>query len=209
MISRFLKAIFIIIFIGAVWTFYRAMHIERWIDALLAGKPIGSAPQSPDSAFTPEVLYWWPNIQQWANQFNLDPDLVATVMQVESCGDPNAISSSGAQGLFQVMPFHFTLNAAALDPATNANAGLAFLVEVLNQARGDANLAMAAYNGGAGVIGLQADQWSAETRSYYYWVSGIYSEAKRGSNARLQEWLRAGGSTLCQQADRSLGIKLN
>lgn len=211
MISRFIKTIFVIILIGALWAFYRALHIEQWIDALLAGKPIpavvGSASANP--AFTPEVQYWWPSIQRWAAQYNLDPDLVATVMQVESCGDPNAISPDGAQGLFQVMPFHFAPDAATLDPATNANAGLAFLVSVLDQARGDVNLAMAAYNGGPNVIDLPTDRWSDQTRAYYYWVSGIYMEAKSGSSARLNEWLSAGGSALCQQADRSLQLKSN
>ena len=34
----------------------------------------------------------------WAEQYSLDPDIIATIMQIESCGDPNAVSSAGAQG---------------------------------------------------------------------------------------------------------------
>jgi soluble lytic murein transglycosylase-like protein len=211
MLSRFFKAIFIIIFIGALWTFYRALHIEQWIDAFLAGSPIDISTRSglANSTFTPEVQYWRQSIQQWAAQYNLDPDLVATIMQVESCGDPNAISPSGAQGLFQVMPFHFASDAPMLDPATNAQAGLSFLVDIINQARGDVNLAMAAYNGGPTMISLSSDQWSDQTRSYFYWVTGIYAGAKSGSSLRLQEWLKAGGWALCQQAAQSLQIKSN
>ena len=37
----------------------------------------------------------------------LDPDIIATIIQIESCGNPAARSTAGAQGLFQVMPFHF------------------------------------------------------------------------------------------------------
>ena len=207
MITRFFKVVFLLIFAVTLWAFYRAVHIEKWLDALFAGQPIIST--SSNSAFTPEIQYWWSNIQLWAKQYNLDPNLVATIMQIESCGDPNAVSSSGAQGLFQVMPFHFVLDAPMRDPATNAQAGLSFLVSVIDQARGDVNLAMAAYNGGQGVISLPIEQWADETRRYYYWGSGIYAEAKSGSSARLQEWLQAGGWALCQQADLSLQIKSN
>ncbi|MBI1856315.1 MAG: transglycosylase SLT domain-containing protein [Chloroflexi bacterium] len=51
--------------------------------------------------------YWAAAISRWANASNLDPNLVAVVMQIESCGNPSARSSAGAMGLFQVMPFHF------------------------------------------------------------------------------------------------------
>src|SRR3970040_424776 len=58
--------------------------------------------------FTPEVRHWTNAIVAWAELHQLDPNLVATVMQIESCGAPYVVSGSGAQGLFQVMPFHFT-----------------------------------------------------------------------------------------------------
>jgi soluble lytic murein transglycosylase-like protein len=210
MISRFFKAILLIIFAGTLWAFYRALHVEQWLNSAFAAPPIVTiAAAKPNPSFTPEVQHWWLDIQNWARQYNLDPDLVATIMQIESCGDPNAVSSSGAQGLFQVMPFHFTPAAPMRDPATNAQAGLTFLTSVIDQARGDVNLAMAAYNGGQGVIDLPIDQWADETRRYYYWGSGIYAESKRGSSARLQEWLQAGGAVLCQQAAQSLQIKSN
>src|ERR1051326_70323 len=49
--------------------------------------------------FTPEVQHWATPIMNWAAPYKLDPNLVATVMQIESCGAPHAVSSSGAQGL--------------------------------------------------------------------------------------------------------------
>src|SRR5262245_60640765 len=57
--------------------------------------------------FTPEVQYWTPRILVWAARYGVDPNMLATVIQIESCGDPTVGSSAGAQGLFQVMPFHF------------------------------------------------------------------------------------------------------
>src|SRR5688500_10923905 len=58
--------------------------------------------------FTNEIDYWSSDLVRWANAYDLDPNLLATVMQIESCGHPTVVSRAGAQGLFQVMPFHFS-----------------------------------------------------------------------------------------------------
>ena len=92
---------------------------------------IGEMPnQPPDiqistfmSGFSPSVQYWEDEILSWADTYLLDPYLVATVMQIESCGNPQAVSPVGAQGLFQVMPYHFYSGEDMLDPETNALRG--------------------------------------------------------------------------------------
>ncbi|MFC2028418.1 lytic transglycosylase domain-containing protein [Chloroflexota bacterium] len=152
--------------------------------------------------FTPEVLYWREMILGWSSQFDLDPNLVATIMQIESCGDPDAVSNAGAMGLFQVMPFHFELDENPFDPTTNALRGLNYLERSLEESEGDTSLAMAGYNGGIGIIWLSADNWVDETRRYVYWGSGIYQEAiqGKGTSLRLEEWLSRGGVSLCSQA---------
>jgi len=168
-----------------------------------------SAPLLPlSSVFTPEVQYWAGRIQVWASAAGLDPNLVATVMQIESCGDPRARSSAGAMGLFQVMPYHFTASDDPYAPDTNALRGLDYLRRSLETAYGDPRLALAGYNGGIGVIGWSEDSWAAETQRYAYWGSGIYTEASSGASEslRLQEWLRTSGETLCRQAHDRLGI---
>jgi soluble lytic murein transglycosylase-like protein len=158
--------------------------------------------------FTPEVRYWAEKIAGWAAAHQLDPNLVATVMQIESCGSPQAVSSSGAQGLFQVMPFHFAAEDHMQDPDTNASRGLAYLALGLARAGGNAGLALAGYNGGHSVIGRDSSMWSAETRRYWYWGVGIYQDALSGQtqSARLQEWLQAGGASLCARAAQELGV---
>jgi hypothetical protein len=158
--------------------------------------------------FTPEVHSWANHRQDWAAQVNLDVNLVATVMQVESCGDPLARSPAGAMGLFQVMPYHFDHAEDPYDPDTNARRALAYLQRTLQLGAGDPSLAFAAYNGGPGVIGQSESLWPAETRRYVYWASGIYADARRGLRAspRLQEWLEAGGAGLCRQARQRLGL---
>ena len=77
--------------------------------------------------FTPEVQYWDISILRWSEISNLDPNLIATVMQIGSCGDEFARSSAGAVGLFQVMPFHFVSTDNPFDPDTNALRGLMYL----------------------------------------------------------------------------------
>lgn len=158
--------------------------------------------------FAPPVLFWEADILRWAETFHLDPLLVATVMQIESCGDPVAVSGAGATGLFQVMPYHFAAGENPFDPDTNARRGLAYLAAGLEKAAGNVSLALAGYNGGHGVIGRPESAWPAETRRYVGWGSGIYREAQTGGadSPTLQAWLAAGGQSLCRQASERLGL---
>jgi len=152
--------------------------------------------------FTPEVRHWSADIDRWATAADLDPNLVATVMQIESCGHPTISSSAGAQGLFQVMPFHFSTDEDMLDADTNARRGVDFLKWCMNYTGGDAGLALACYNGGPGVVSNAQSAWPAETQRYTRWGSGIYTDARSGaaSSPTLDAWLAAGGGTLCQWA---------
>lgn len=161
--------------------------------------PINS---SLSSVFTPEIHFWANDIVRWAAAHSIgDPNLVAIVMQIESCGFQDAQSSAGATGLFQVMPFHFEAGENAFDPETNAYRGMLFLSDLLHQTN-EVGLAFAGYNGGPGVMVRSWDTWPNETQRYYRWATGIYQDIQSGQDASttLQEWLEAGGSSLCQQA---------
>lgn len=165
---------------------------------------IGNTQSSKQIAalFTPEVQRWEKEIVSWSNAWGLDPNLVATVMQIESCGDPKAVSGAGAMGLFQVMPFHFNGTEDPYKPGTNAYRGLAFLRKTLDTRGGDSRLALAGYNGG--IAGTQGPEntWPSETIRYVYWGTGIYADAAngKGQSDRLNEWLGRGGASLCAQA---------
>lgn len=158
--------------------------------------------------FTAEVQFWAAQIAAWSAEHGLDPNLAATVMQIESCGNPSARSVAGAAGLFQVMPYHFQAYEDAYDPATNARRGLAYLRRSLERASGDPRLALAGYNGGISMIGRAEARWAAETRRYAYWGSGIYADAQQNASqsARLNEWLAFGGNNLCKKARQRLGL---
>jgi len=156
--------------------------------------------------FTPQVQQWSDDIAHWAAEYGLDPNLIAVVMQIESCGHPNVHSPAGALGLFQVMPFHFTADEDPFDPYTNANRGLTYLARSLEISNGRIDLALAGYNGGHGVIERIPDTWPEETRRYVHWGMGILEDIRQGKHTRpqLDAWLAAGGDSLCQRASAVL-----
>lgn len=158
--------------------------------------------------FTKEIQYWKADITRWANSAALDPNLVAVIMQIESCGDPHARSSAGAMGLFQVMPFHFHFGENPYNPETNALRGLNYLARSLNAANGNARLALAGYNGGIGVITRSEWTWSSETIRYIRYGVPIYEDAYSGAttSSALNEWYQKYGAGLCRQASQRLGL---
>jgi soluble lytic murein transglycosylase-like protein len=161
------------------------------------------------SLFTPEVQYWSGNIEKWSQQTGIDANLIATVMQIESCGDPRARSSAGAMGLFQVMPYHFENGEDPYKPATNALRGLDYLHRALEARGGVVRLGFAGYNGGITGAKRPESQWANETQRYVYWGTGIYADAAAGkaNSDRLNEWLGRGGASLCSQAAERLGLR--
>ncbi len=153
---------------------------------------------------TPEIEAWSAEISRWAATYQLDPNLIAIVMQIESCGYRDARSSAGAMGLFQVMPFHFAANENPYDPETNAKRGLSYLSRGLELAGGRVDLALAGYNGGHSVIFINSSDWPEETKRYVSWGMNILQEIERGSghSPTLQAWLNAGGDRLCSEASQ-------
>ncbi len=153
------------------------------------------------SLFTPEVLAWEEKILAWSQKYQLDPNLIATVMQIESCGYSRAKSSAGAMGLFQVMPYHFKQGEDPYQPGTNARRGLSYLRQAL-ESGGNPRLALAGYNGGINGAQNPEEYWPDETLRYLYWGLRIYKDAKEGKehSPRLEEWLNSGGTSLCLAA---------
>ena len=188
-------------------------NVGAWNTPVPPATPVPSVnPNAIGSVFTPQVQFWSDKIVGWSKRYGIDPNILATVMQVESCGDPIVGSGAGAQGLFQVMPFHFTQGEDPHDPDTNARRAIEYLKGALDRADGHIGLALAGYNGGWGVIDQGWAGWYQETKSYYLWVSQIYLDSASGKStaesAALQSWLHAGGSALCTEAQADLAAMI-
>jgi soluble lytic murein transglycosylase-like protein len=95
-------------------------------------------------------------VYQEAVRHDVDADLILAVMQVESGFDRFAISSAGAQGLMQVMPFWRNEIGRPQDNltsiTTNIKYGSAILAHYLSVSRGDLVDALARYNGSRGKL---------------------------------------------------------
>ena len=82
------------------------------------------------------------------------PQLVLAVIDVESAFDPFAVSSAGAVGLMQVMPFWPNelglTNKDLIDVELNVRMGTSILAYYLNRERGDYRRALGRYNGSLG-----------------------------------------------------------
>lgn len=110
--------------------------------------------------FPASILQWCSLITTYATKTGLDPDLVAALIWQESGGKPQAISSSGAIGLMQVMPrdgraANFMCangpcfssrptTAQLLDPEFNISYGTRMLAQLVNK-RGNLREALQAY----------------------------------------------------------------
>ena len=178
--------------------FHRPDEDEIFATPIQAFEPLAAI----SSAFTPEVQQWSSDITRWSSEFSLEPNLIAVVMQIESCGHPSVQSSAGALGLFQVMPYHFEAIDDPFNPQTNAQRGLSYLARSYELSNGRIDLTLAGYNGGHGVIDRKVDAWPTETRRYVMWGTTILDDIGRGeiTSSHLDEWLAAGGASLCSQA---------
>lgn len=105
-------------------------------------------------------------IAKWAKEFQLDPFLVAAVIHCESSNQPQAVSSSGAIGLMQIMPETGEWIAGKLaiteytvtmleEPAINVRFGCWYLRFLLDRYDKAIEHAVAAYNAGHGNV----DTW--------------------------------------------------
>lgn len=102
-------------------------------------------------------------IQKYANEYDVDPALIAAVILQESRFNPNAVSAKGAKGLMQIMPATAAGIAGNLgvknydlrNPETSIWFGTWYLKQKLNHYNNDIDATLAAYNAGSG----NADRW--------------------------------------------------
>jgi soluble lytic murein transglycosylase-like protein len=116
-------------------------------------------------------------IEQAAARHNVDPNLVRSVIKVESNFNPNAVSRKGAMGLMQLMPQTArSLNVNnPFDPEQNVDAGVRHLKKLLESYGGDVRLTLAAYNAGSGAVARSAGvPRFSETQNYVKRITNLY-----------------------------------
>ncbi|MDO9165416.1 MAG: transglycosylase SLT domain-containing protein [Rhodoferax sp.] len=122
-----------------------------------------------------------------AQASGIDADLLHAVVKIESGFNPNAVSPKGAQGLMQLMPATARRYGVAdpFDAAQNLRGGAHHLRDLLNQFSNNKELALAAYNAGAGAVlahGRRIPPY-AETARYVPAVLQTYELLRRSTQA--------------------------
>jgi len=123
-----------------------------------------------------------PLIEHFARLHQVEPQLVAAVVAVESGFDPAAVSPKGATGAMQLMPAtaarYGVTNRA--DPAQNIDAGVHHLKDLLHLHGGNVALALAAYNAGQGAVARNGGRIPPYRETMLY-VPAVLSAAARGA----------------------------
>ena len=93
-------------------------------------------------------------ILKYARQHGVDPELIKSLIDVESSFKPGSVSRKGAQGLMQLMPVTAKEMGVQdpFDPEQNISGGTRYLARLLQQNGGDVQRALAAYNAGPAAV---------------------------------------------------------
>lgn len=182
--------------------------------------PLAAQTTTITTPWIPEnVKQWQPIIQDMARKYNLDPNIIAIIMTVESGGNQQARSPVGAQGLMQIMPGtaadiaakYLKIPVEAYDiyePRTNIEFGTAYLAHLRDEFGTNtqapnwdqtAELIAAGYNGGPGAasnlekgLGLE----SSETHLYTHNVYNMWRERNAQHSPTYTRLLERGNATL-------------
>ena len=168
-------------------------------------------PVSISPLFPPSVQYWANDIVAWSGE-DIPPNFLATIMAMETCGDPNIPSSKGAVGLFQLIPqFHQQPGDDLWDPATNALRSTEYITRYCARRESSVTLVydyitFACYNGGPNRINEPPDNWANETQRFAQLSSILYESVQRHDTILYKQWWQE-KSQVCARSERRLATR--
>lgn len=134
-------------------------------------------------------------IRKAALLYQLDPLLIKAMIKVESDFNQYAVSSSGAQGLMQLMPetARDMRVANVFDPHQNIHGGSKYMKKLLDTYNNDLRLSLAAYNAGPGNVAINGSIPNIrETREYVRRVIEHYRHYQDKAAAERSTKIRVG-----------------
>jgi hypothetical protein len=155
-------------------------------------------PLPPAPAPTGPLPFYRDLVEAAAKKYNMDADLISSVIAQESNFDPKAVSRKNAHGLMQLLPETATkLGVKNIDdPAENIDAGTHYLHDLLQKYNNDLGLALAAYNAGPDKVQLYGNVPPyRETISYVRRVKKGYEKNKSNNSANKPTATPAPGTT--------------
>ena len=117
------------------------------------------------------------NVVYYSNEYDFDPVLIFSVMKTESHFKHSTVSSAGAKGLMQLMPFNFKEFKVNNTVEGNIKGGVMHLKRDY-ESTGNIVKTLICYNAGCGR--LKNDQWRKirETTNYITKINEVYPEIK-------------------------------
>ena len=117
-----------------------------------------------------------------AARHHLDPDLIHSVIAIESNFNPKVVSPKNARGLMQLMPRTAELMGVAdsFDPEQNIEGGTRYLSGLLKKYKNNLTLALAAYNAGPDTVDKYGHSIPPylETMKYVQRIAKTYAKLK-------------------------------
>lgn len=114
------------------------------------------------------------------------PEILDAQAQIESGGNPRAVSPKGARGLHQFMPATWAQYGRGdiNDPKTSRAAAESYMGDLLDMFEGDESKALAAYNGGQGrlnKVGGDINKMPKESRNYVQKIGNLLNPISSAS----------------------------